>query len=84
MKPGKIYPGPRPEGSPVYGQRLEALIECERFASENFRGEWKEYQARQFGFGPDFRAAFWRAEFRTRARRALAGIRAMRTVIRMS
>jgi hypothetical protein len=68
----------------VYGLRLEALIECEAIASENFRREWREHKT--IAGCPDaFRDAisesYFRAEFRKRARRALAGIRAMRVAI---
>lgn len=40
----RLMPGPRVGGSPVYGLRLEALIECEAVAVEYFRREWREHK----------------------------------------
>lgn len=72
--------GPRTlDGSPVlYAQRLEALIECEREAVENFRSSWGNRHAGLRG------SSYARDLARARLRRHLAGIRAMRAMIRMS
>jgi len=83
---GKLYPGPRKGGSPVYAQRFEALIECEAMAVRNFRREWeawngvRKYGTDRIGWTAE-EIVTEKARFRERARRTLAGIRAMRMAI---
>ena len=80
----RFFPGPRAGGSPVYAQRLEALIECEALAVDYFRKEWRDYKmiARNpDAFRSDESAHEFRKGFAARARRALAGIRSMRMAI---